>query len=189
MKQLLIISAFLLGMQSLSNSQNFSTFAKGDHDINLGIGLGYTYDWGYGVTSLPEFLAGYDLGIMDFNKIGVLSVGGILGYKHASYGIYQWSWNSYIIAARGKMHLTYLTFKKLDLYGGASLGIRITNGKFNNLYGLNPSTSNVAAIAGIFAGAQYNFTQNFGVYSEIGFDIAYFTIGLNAKIFKSKKSK
>jgi len=70
-----------------------------------------------------------------------------------------------------------------------SLGIRITSGKFNNLYGLSPAASNVGPIAGIFAGAQYNFTQYFGVYSELGFDVAYFTIGLNAKIHKMNKSK
>ena len=186
MKKLLLITAFLIGMYSLSNAQDISKFAKGDQSVYAGVGFGYQFDqWG-AVSSLPEFGLGYDMGIMDFNKIGVLSVGGFIGYKYTytsvddAYGkAYKWSWNSYIIAARGKIHLTYLKIQKIDLYGGASLGVRITKGNITNSLGLNPLNNSVSPIVGIFGGAQYNFNRNFGVYSELGFDVAYLTVGIN----------
>ena len=121
---------------------------------------------------------------MDFKQIGVLSVGGIFGYKYSYWKLNdsKWSWNSYIIAARGKMHLTNLKIKNFDFYGGLSLGIRITKGKLpDNRYALTLLNNDTKPLFGIFGGAQYNFNKQFGVYSELGFDLAYLTIGIDYK--------
>ena len=51
---------------------------------------------------------------------GILGVGGIVGYKHASYNWsfygedYKWAWNDIFVAARGSVHANLFKVDKLD---------------------------------------------------------------------------
>ena len=102
-------------------------FKNGDMVGNLGVGFGW-YGYGYGTTSLPAFSLSLEKGIKDLENIGPLSVGGIVGFKHASYAFtssYDFSWNDIILAARGAIHYDLFKNEKIDTYGGIALGVRI----------------------------------------------------------------
>ena len=87
-------------------------FKNGDMVGNFGFGFGW-YGYGYGTTSLPAISLSVEKGIKDLENIGPLSIGGIVGFKHASYAwqtSYDWAWNDIILAARGAIH--YDLFKE-----------------------------------------------------------------------------
>ena len=74
---------------------------------------------------------------------------------------------------------------KLDTYGGAILGFRITN---ESAYGDHPVASSdpdgsFDMVHTPFVGAKYYFTESLSAYNEIslGWGIPYFTLGVTFK--------
>jgi hypothetical protein len=189
MKKLLLIVAIAVSSIFIVNAQ---AFKNGDMVGNLGIGFGW-YGYGYGATSLPAFSLSLEKGIKDIDKIGVLSVGGIVGWKHASYswatGYDDFTWNDYIIAARGAIHMDLLQNSKLDTYGGIALGVRIQSYDtydvvYNGLYDLNYKKVTKSETNGLFAiyvGGRYFFTDNLAGFGELGYGLGYLTLGVSYK--------
>jgi hypothetical protein len=159
------------------------TFTKGDMVGNLGIALGwYGYSYfGAGVTQLPAFTLSLEKGIMEIDKVGQLSVGGIVGVKHASwsYSNENGSYNDFIISTRGAIHPDFIKVKKLDTYGGLAIGALIHNEKFP--YSNYVNDNYVHALFGLYIGGRYYFTNNFAAFSELGYGLGYFTIGASYK--------
>ncbi len=158
-------------------------FEKGSK--TLGLSLGYYGD----VRSLPAFTVMYDQGIINNVGPGTIGIGGIVGAKFASYkyssGGYKATWANYIVAARGTYHLTILKDKnnKFDPYAGVTVGLRFNNYEdsyYDHFGYYNPNSYNsVYPVVGVFVGAKYNFSKNFGAFSELGYDISFFRIGIN----------
>ena len=166
---------------------NAQIFDKGDIVINAGIGLGSTlHPLGshYKTTIPPIFISG-DYCLMEDLGPGNLGVGGYFGfsgYKY-DYNLHDWyvKYTDLIIGARGTYHFVDLV-DRLDLYGGVLIGAEIVTHKYSDeeledYYSANAS----GAAFSIFAGARYYFTDNFAAMAELGYGIAWLSIGVSLK--------
>jgi hypothetical protein len=165
-------------------------FHKGSSTIALGIGLGgVSYNYYGSVNRMPAGVLYFDHGIKDNLGPGNLGIGGLVGYTSARYkyssGGYKATWTNVVVAVRATWHLTILADKnnKFDPYGGAMAGVRVfgyNDSYYEDLGLTNPySYNSVYPTYGLFVGAKYNFSPNFGAWSELGYDIAFLKLGLN----------
>lgn len=161
-----------------------STF-KGDKVVNFGIGLGSTlYTGSYYKTAVPPISASMEVGIVSLlNDKATIGIGGYLGYSSYKENIYSstyyWSSSDLIIGARGTFH--YALLDKLDTYAGLILGARIESWKWHGT-GTEPSHSSSGGLASSeFIGARYYFSNNFAVMGELGYGIAWLTLGVALK--------
>ena len=183
---LLIAMAIILS-QSTVKAQAFKT---GDMVANLGLGFGW-YGYGYGTTSLPAFSLSMEKGIKDLTNIGPLSIGGIVGFKHATYAwqtSYDWSWNDIIVAARAAIHYDLFKNEKIDTYGGIALGVRVQSYSYYTWvapYGTNDyKKQHENYTHGLFAfylGGRYFFSDRLAGFAEVGYGLGYLTLGLSYK--------
>ena len=88
---------------------------------------------------------------------------------------------------RGAYHFNeFVKIDKLDLYAGLMLGYNIASETFSST---DPSRTNIAYYGSsyggfaysFFGGARYRFTDNIGVFGELGYGISILNIGLNIK--------
>ena len=190
MKTKILFSAIALTF--FVSSLRAQTFKNGDFDINAGIGLGYTYSLYSGGSSWPALVVSAEKGVHELSDIGVISVGGTFGYKHFSYSGsgYDWTWNDFYIGGRGALHVNSIKIDKVDLYGGASLGLRIYtypeavvtySGGFPVGVGIEKKAHS-EVFFGIFAGGKYSFTDKIAVFGELGYDIAWLKLGVSFKL-------
>jgi hypothetical protein len=177
MKKLLL--ALLVAIFSLTQLlAQESTFKKGDKVLNLGIGFGSTYYGSFYTSHTPALSASLEVGVKDgvLDK-GSIGVGGYLGYSSATWANY-YKTSNFIIGARGSFH--YPLVNKLDTYTGLLLGYNIYSYKYESSYlGARGSAGNV--ILAWYAGARYYFTDKFAVMAEIGYGIAYLSVGVSLK--------
>jgi hypothetical protein len=177
MKKLLLV--LLVAVFSLTQLvAQESTFKQGDKVVNLGIGFGSTYYGSFYTSHTPALSVSFETdvkdGILDKGSIGV---GGYLGYSSATWANYYKTTNI-IIGARGSFH--YPLVNKLDTYTGLLLGYNIYSYKYESSFiGAKGSAGNV--ILAWFAGARYYFSNNFAVMGEIGYGIAYISVGVSLK--------
>jgi hypothetical protein len=172
----------------LYSQDNEPAFKKGSKTIGFAAGFGVEYGYYSGYRTLPAFTVIYDQGFFEDVGPGTIGIGGMVGVKTAHFnyatGGYKSKWNNYIIGVRGTYHLTILKDKNnsFDPYAGIMLGIRIYRYKdtYYDSFGNNPySYRNLYFVQGAFIGAKYNFTNNFGVFAEAGYDISLARVGLN----------
>lgn len=195
MKKLLITSCILAlsvcsaMAQKKSDNASSAPFHKGSNTLGLGVGFGMSYSYYGSVKQSPALALIFDHGIKDGLGPGNLGIGGIIGYKSAKYeysfGDYTAKWTNIIVAVRATYHLTLLADKmpKFDPYGGVMAGVRILNWS-DTYYDANPllNTYNYGsayAATGLFVGAKYNFSSNFGAFAELGYDVAFLKLGLH----------
>jgi opacity protein-like surface antigen len=190
MKKLIFIFA-MVAWAFLSTDRAYAqSYAKGQTDVHLGIGLLGTF-YGSGVnTILPPVNVAFETGVAD--NIGV---GGFLGYSTARYkytGIgpnYRWNYNYILLGARGAYHLRELLEldEKWDPYGGIMLGYYLANATFKSedpninedLYD-SPVSSSIGW--SLFAGTRYKLTEKLGIYGELGYGFAVINVGLHIKV-------
>ena len=191
----LIIAIVLIFTATISNAQKTKfnsgsakpAFEKGSKTLGIFIGAGVEYGYYGNYSQLPAIGIIYDHGIINNVGPGTIGIGGVIGFKSAWYkysGGERATWTNYFIGARGTYHLTILKDKnnKFDPYAGVTAGFRIYDyndsyyGGRANPYGYN----SVYPVFGFFVGAKYNFSKNFGAFAELGYDISFFRIGLNA---------
>jgi hypothetical protein len=187
-KSVLIIAIAIIAANTSVNAQ---TFKNGDMVGNLGVGFGW-YDYGYGVSSLPAISLSLEKGIKDLTDIGPLSIGGIVGFKHASYGFttnYDGSWNDIIIAARGAIHYDLFKVSKLDTYGGVALGVRIESStSYDWVFPFGPNDykkvtgSFTHGLFALYVGGRYYFSDKLAAFGELGYGLGYLTLGLSFKL-------
>ncbi len=187
MKKTLLGILFFLSGIFITNAQEES-FSKGDKVINLGIGFGSTLYTGTGYsTVVPPISASFEYGIVDgIADKGSIGVGGYIGYTSAKYEQtisgtkYGWEYSSFIIGARGAFHYPFVD--KLDTYGGLIIGYNSVQAKeigSNPLIGVSAESSGLAY--NLFVGARYYFSPNFAAMSELGYGVAYLTLGVAFK--------
>lgn len=157
-------------------------FDAGDNAIGIALGVGTAHTYGLADAYSPAFIVNYEHGIIGDLGPGTLSIGGELGYQTSRYDYnngYRARWTTISFAVRGIYHLTILKNKnnKFDPYGGIALGFYSVNytNDYPGYYEDYPSVPFVAP----FLGAKYNFTPGFGVWTELGYDIAILKFGVN----------
>ena len=169
MKNKIINSVFALFLLSFSYAQDFSS---GTNIINLGVGFGGAFGGFTTSSASPVFSASFERGIWEVPGPGVVSLGAYLGYKtfknNTAFVDSDWSYT--IIGFRGAYHYTGLEITKLDIYGGAMFSYRIFNGRGGNDFNSRPGGT-------AFVGGRWFFSNNFSVFAEGGYGVAFITVG------------
>ncbi|MBN2174428.1 MAG: hypothetical protein JW731_09860 [Bacteroidales bacterium] len=188
MKKNIAVAFIAVMLSSLIYAQAFKkeTFAA-----NLGLGFGW-YSYGYNVSSFPAITLSAEKGVWDIEDVGVISLGGTVGWKSAKYDWsysnynYEWSWSDFIVAARGTLHPRLIENEKVDLYAGLALGLRFETYKYYspnfNAEPTQYTDNNTNPLIGVYAGCRYFFSDNFGVFGELGYGLGYLTIGASFKL-------
>ena len=177
----ILLLALLVCPALNTNSQEFEV---GDKLINAGIGFGATWYSGVGYkTTLPPIFVSGDIGFRDDIGPGVLGLGGYLGmssYKWESTWLadtYGWKSTSIIIGARGTYHMDWV--ENFDTYGGLLLGFRIESDKsYGTWLGGYSSTAGSGLAYSFFVGGRYFLSDNFAVLAELGYGIAWLSLGI-----------
>ena len=166
--------------QSVKKGGARPAFDVNDNTLALGVGFGAPVN--HGSTNAPvSFVVIFDHGTFGNVGPGTIGLGGIFGITNAYYrhgnGDKQ-NWTDIVLAARGTYHLWILKDKnnKFDPYGGASVGVRIESSNGAPGYA---NYSDAHPYLAVFVGAKYNVSRNFGFWSELGNDVAFFKLGVN----------
>lgn len=193
LKKTFIALFFFITVAITSHGQ---VFVKGTKMLSAGIGLGdrYLILSGYNMV-VPPLQLNFDYGITEKLGIGYIGVGGLLSYSVNRYDYsnsifnynYRYTYTNITIASRATYHFD-LGIEKVDLYAGAILGFNIAsrsetytgNGIPASNFSLDPP-GNGGLVVGPFAGARYMFNEHFGAYSELGYTVSIFTLGLTYK--------
>ncbi len=161
-----------------------------DLDISAGLGIG-TYE--SGDISIPPIGISVEYGFHE-----LFSVGGYLGYLRMGEDFFslgdkmEWSYSHTIVAARGSMHFNkWLTpihkLDGLDIYTGVMIGFDFQSVNLDydgpsNPYINDYDDTDMDLLFSVHAGAKYMFNENWGAFAELGYGIAYLTVGLNYKM-------
>jgi hypothetical protein len=180
----LIVACSLVAIHSSAQEQSF---AKNDNVVSLGVGFGgnlYNYSYYSGMKRIPLLSFGYERCIIGnlFNDKSSLGVGAIVDYTSAKWDSkagYTWKSTSMIIGAKGALHYAFVD--KLDTYAGFILGYNIVSWKETGVYSGTGSSAASGIGWSFFAGARYYFTNNIGVFGEIGWGYTLFKAGLAFK--------
>lgn len=154
-----------------------NAYMKDNKVIHAGIGFGLAGL--YGSSSLPPITAGFEYGLE--NKISLGGMVGFAGSKETVFGG-EWSYSYVIIGARGAYHFLENN-DKVDAYGGVMLGYNIVSSSASTtIPGFTFSASGSYMLFGIYGGARYYFSPNFGVYGEVGYGVGFLNIGIAYKL-------
>lgn len=173
MKRTIFYFATILFPFFYSTAQEFSV---GDNVISAGVGLGGNYGSFSTSSQTPGLSLQYERGIWEIAKRDVISLGGYLGYKTYSYenGLSDYKWTYTIIGIRGAYHFNGLNVENLDVYGGAMLSYNLLSFEGEGSYG-----STTAGTA--FVGGRWYFTESIAAMVELGYGVAYLTLGASYK--------
>jgi hypothetical protein len=177
----------LVALLFLSTVQSFSKgpYTKERSDLNIGIGLGSTL---YGTSTLPPITASYEFGFpgKPNNFTDKVSIGPYAGIAMAEDDWYwgTWTYTHIIIGARGSYH--FYNEDNIDAYGGLMIGYNIVSSKYESKHGYDDSDHSSDAGSGLtyslYVGGRYYFSPGFGVYAELGYGIAYLSLGVTLKM-------
>jgi hypothetical protein len=155
---ILCLSVFAIAAHNASAQVQYG---KGDVLINLGVGGTYYYAGGTPVIASVEFALN-----------DAFSLGPYVGFTSWGYrsGGYRWNYLFIDFGARGSYHFSKhlnLNTDKLDLYGGALIGMVMSSYSDNtNVTTYTDRYPNVLR-GGIFGGARWYFSDKFGVNGEV----------------------
>lgn len=176
---------------------SIAQYQTGQVDLNIGVGLGNIVAGSGSTSAIAPISASLEYGVTD--NIGLSAY---LGYTGASYSytgsyisptlgptgyIDTYKWSFLILGARGAYHLgNIVKVEKLDLYGGLMLGYNIANSSFSSTDGSRANITYGGSSFGgfiwsLYAGGRYRFNDKVGVFGELGYGIAYLTVGVNFK--------
>lgn len=179
MKKFLLAALVFVGSLGVANAQEIAS--KGTSMVNLGIGLGYRFG---GSMSVPPLSVAYDYslksGLIDGN--GAITLGGYLAYTSANYSYYlggtSFSASHTVLGVRGMFHYQFVP--KLDTYAGLMLGYHIASTSATGYYGNSLVGSGFDL--GVILGARYFFTPRIGAFTELGYTLPYWNLGLTFKL-------
>lgn len=145
--------------------------------LNLGLGVGANYQ-NANYNSAFGTKASMEVGLWEAGP-GVITLGGEIGGSFTNGG-YDDNYKAHtiVVAGRAAWHAGW-GIKGLDTYGGVSAGPG-----FRHVHYDDPTYNNndVVAALGIFVGASYFVTPNFGFNAEAGYDITNLQVGIVFKL-------
>jgi len=164
-----------------------SMIELGDKVISLGLGIGNTLNPGGDGYSggMPPFSVSIEKAIVDnIFKKGVIGIVGSLGYTSFEYrfDVYGdgWNYHNIILGAGSLFH--YPLINRLDTYVGFLLGYNLS---IVTEYGI-PGTAAYAYPGGFvysgFIGGRYFFTDKFAAFAQLGYGVAYLTLGVSIRL-------
>lgn len=166
-----------------------NTFEVGSMTVNIGAGVGRSSFGNYGYYGAGYYGYGTGIGVKAAIERGMWQLGpGVLSlgleaggsFSTASIGGYN---SSIIIGAfRAAYHFGW-NIRGLDTYGGLSLGPGFRSYNYSDASSANYTRHDIIVAPGVFVGASYFFSPNFGVNIEAGYDITEIQGGV---IFKLK---
>ncbi len=185
MKKAIVLMALTIFSISTVKAQE-PTFSMGDQVINAGIGIGSTL-YAYRTSGIPPISVSFEKAVVDgILENGVIGVGGYLGYSSAKYRYnylsyhYGWNYTSIIVSALGNFH--YPLLDNLDTYAGVLLGYDIsTSREFGDYTGENYHDAHGGIVFSTYLGARYYFNDTFAAFGQLGYGIAYLTLGVSMK--------
>lgn len=194
--QLLKAAAFTFlaaSLPSLATAQ----FNDGENVLGAGLGLlgGYSSGWsGGGYSQSPAINLHFDHAMGELGP-GTWGLGGYFGYKtskyrsrYLTYYDVDYRYTHIVIGARGTWHYNeWHGDSNLDTYGGLMLGFHSSSYKDRTNYGryghLNTYSYSGGGLGfGAFLGARYYFSDQIGAYSELGYGLTFFQLGVAVKL-------
>ena len=177
------MSTLLLGVTA-SFGQAFDV---GSQVISAGVGLGSTLGGFNRATQAPAISLQYERGMWEAGNSGAISLGGYVGFQGNKYraSSYTESWNYTIIGVRSAYHYQGIQNDDLDLYGGLMLSYNYLNYKVRDHSGgvYNSGLSyGSTAVFGLYLGARYYFSPNFGGFAELGYGVSYLNLGIALRL-------
>lgn len=172
---------FILIVLSVS-AINAQAFQHGDNVVSAGIGLGSSILNYSGSTQSPAISLQYENGTFPIKDVGIISLGGYVGFKTYSYDYgagAKAKWTYTIIGARGAFHVSAIKVKNLDVYGGVMLSYNYL--KYKDAAGYSTGAYGSAAGFTAYAGSRYYFSKNIGAFAELGYGVSYLTLGVALK--------
>lgn len=181
-----LMALLFIGIENL-NAQDFKV---GDNVGAVGIGLGSALGSSLGSAS-PGFALQYEHGQWDVGGPGTISIGGYLGYQSFKYSnsqsisgnIYAYDYHSSytILGIRSAYHYHGLEVKNFDPYGGLMLSYNIFHQSVTSNYSGSYSASSLGTGSALgltlYLGGRYYFNSNWAAYAELGYGVAYLTLG------------
>lgn len=165
-------------------------FQKDENYITIGYGLDpygranvYNAGFNHKRASIGPFIMTYERGITDILGIGRIGVGGAMAqtfYTSKSYtanNLYEYKSNRSrtTLAFRAAYHFE-LGVEKMDVYAGIGGAVHIISDKYSTDNPFDPTydykRSSVSGGPSVFGGIRYYFSNNVGVYAEVGYDIS-----------------
>ena len=184
MKKFLLAALVFIGSLGVANAQEIAS--KGTSMVNVGIGLGHHF--GSTGMSIPPLSVAYDYsivsGLIDRNNgaYGAFTSGSVT-YRVPGYSSSA-SYTHILLGFRGMFH--YQFAPKLDTYAGLMLGYHIASTSYSNS-GPMGSYSNSGLTGsgfdiGVILGARYFFTPRIGAFTELGYSLPYWNLGVTFKL-------
>jgi len=170
-----VVFLALFGFSSGAFAQE-EVINQGNMIINAGIGAGnwITDNKGYSVTLFP-IVGSFEYGLLDlFDSRGAIGIGGYASYTFfGSKSIIAANSNvsDLILGPRAMFHYEFL--ENLDTYAGVMLGYDIKSYTHPDI-----NLPGSQFYPGIFVGARYYITNNFGFWAEAGRNTAPIEVGV-----------
>jgi len=186
-KVLAFFVALMFAFPAIKGQENM--FDLGDKVISVGLGIGNTlYIGGSGYsTMVPPISISFEQAVVDdiFEK-GVLGVGGSFGYTSFKYRYnfdnQDWGWNYHNIILGAGALLHYPLLDRLDTYLGTMLGYNWSTIAEYGDTGDNIADSAEGFVFAGFIGGRYYFTEQFAAFAQLGYGVAYLTLGVSIRL-------
>jgi hypothetical protein len=188
MKRGVFLFVVLFTFSSVLHAQR-SMIESEDKVISLGMGIGNTlYIGGKGYSTIvPPLSLSYEQVVADdIFREGVLGIVGSLGYTSYRFRYtadpydFGWDYHNIILGAGSLLH--YPLVNRLDTYIGALLGYNFTSVSEYRETGDNEADSVGGFLIAGFVGARYYFTDQFAAFAQVGYGVAYLTIGVSYRL-------
>ena len=174
MKKTIVYIAIALLIGPLAIAQEFNT---GTNVINAGIGFGGSFGSFSSSSQGLGLGVSFERGLWEVPGPGVVSLGAYVGTKSYTYDHFGGTdkWRYTILGVRAAYHYNGLDIENLDVYGGAMLSYNILSYNGSGSYGSRPGAT-------AFLGGRWYFADNFAVFAEAGYGVAYLTIGASIRL-------
>lgn len=147
--------------------------------LNLGLGVGADYGNANYNSAFGTKIAA-EVGLWQAGP-GVVTLGGELGASVSDGGYYDnYKAHTIVVAGRSAWHSGW-NVGGLDTYGGVSAGVGFRHRQYYDGT-LTYTNNDVVPALGIFVGASYFITPNFGFNAEAGYDITNLQVGIVFKL-------
>lgn len=160
------------------NSLHAQAYEKGSKVLNLGIGLGGWYSFGF---VSPGVSASFEVGMWPTGSFGVIGIGGYTGFRVATdnSAFYDIVYTNIAFAPRGTYHFTIIPVENLDVYAAVQAIFSIEDIHYKDKDFEYLDSNGVVFYPGVVAGVRYFFSDRFGVFGELGYNLNYVTGGIS----------